>query len=236
MQFGAVWERHMQNFTGQFFRVSIGALALVIASVSTASADASCKGQFKLRSKNSDTPTTITFVNKSKTMRSIIWLDFKGGTKDYAQLEAGKSVTLNTFMTHPWMVTTGPGDCLQIVLPRPGGSTIKLTDTGGSASGGGQGGGEEGDQQTSCPPGTVPVPETDNCVKPEKKQASCGWYAVYECGSSKKLGGPGFTVKSEDLPGVGAEPYCNVGGPFDTQKDAKSQIKRFGGDVRQACK
>ena len=219
----------MHHTVRQFFRVSIGALVAVIASVSAASADASCKGQFKLRSKNSDTPTTITFVNKSKTMRTIVWLDFKGGTKDYAQLEAGKSVTLQTFLTHPWMVTTGPGDCLQIVMPVAGGSKIKLADQGSS-------GGEEGDKQTSCPPGTVPVPETDNCVKPKKAQANCGWYAVYECSASKKLDGPGFTVKSEDLPGVGAEPYCNVGGPFESQKAAKTQINRFGGIVRQACK
>lgn len=231
----------MQMKSNTFLCLFLGALVAAIASASTASADASCKGQFKMRSKNSDTPTSITFVNKSKTYRSILWLDFKGQTKDYAQLEAGKSVTLQTFLTHPWMVTNGPGDCLQIVLPRAGGSTIKLFDNGSSASGGGKkAGGEEGQQQSSCPPGTVPVPETDNCVKPKKKnkpaQASCGWYAVYECGTSKKLDGPGFTVKSDELPGVGAEPYCNVGGPFDTQADASVQIDRFGGIVRQACK
>jgi hypothetical protein len=120
-------------------------------------ADASCQQLFKIRSKNSDTATTITFVNGASTVRAILWLGFDGHPKDYATLQVGESVTLETFLTHPWMVATGPGDCLEIVLPEPGGSTISLFD-------GGQSDGEEGAQQTSCPAGTVPVPETDNCV------------------------------------------------------------------------
>ncbi len=204
-------------------------MVLLIASLSTATADSSCNGLQKLTSKNSDTPTTITFVNHASTMRAILWLDFNGQPQSYAQIEPGKSYTQQTYLTHPWMIATGPGDCLHIVMPRAGGSTIKLTENRAH-------GGEEGDEQTSCPPGTVPVPETDNCVPAEKQQADCGWYAVYVCGSSKATDGPGFTVKSNEYPGVGAKPYCNIGGPFKTKRDAQTQITRFGGEVRQACR
>jgi VHL beta domain len=209
-------------------RVSSIAAALVALSATTASADSSCNGLFKTKSKNSDTATSITFVNKSQTQRGIMWLDFKGQPQDYATIAPGKSVTLQTFLTHPWMVTTGPGDCLQIVMPSAGGSTFKLTEKGASS-------GEEGDTQTSCPPGTVPVPETDNCVKPKKKQAGC-WYALYACSSSKKTDGPGFTVKSDDYPGFEiSNQYCNIGGPFNTKADAKTQVDRFGGQLKQSC-
>ncbi len=131
--------------------------ALALAASSAHAADASCNQLFKLKSKNSDTATTITFVNGASTMRGIMWLGFDGQPKDYANLQVGESVTLQTFVTHPWMVVTGPGDCLEIVMPVAGGSVVSLFDEGSNA-------GEEGGQQTSCPAGTVPVPETDNCV------------------------------------------------------------------------
>ena len=185
-------------------------LLLLSGSVAIA-ADQSCKGLFKVRSKNSNTPTTITFVNKAHTQRAILWLDFKGHAKDYAMLAPGQSVTLKTFLTHPWMVANGPGDCLQIVMPRPGGSRVELTEHAATSSGSG------GEKHGS-----------------EHEQGGC-WYAVYVCGKSKSVDGPGFTVKSDKYAGFDKGLYCNIGGPFDTRKDAATQIKRFGGEVRRSC-
>ena len=91
------------------------------ASVNTllAEADASCKDRSKLRSQNSKTPIKLTFINRSGAMRGILWLDFDGQPKDYANLSDREQVTLDTFMTHPWMITDGPGNCLRIVCPKP---------------------------------------------------------------------------------------------------------------------
>jgi hypothetical protein len=125
------------------------------------------------------------------------------------------------------MVATGPGDCLQIVMPSPGGSSVQLTEQSTNR-------GEEGGKRTSCPAGTVPVPETDNCVAAGQAQTGC-WYAIYGCSKSKSIDGPGYTVKSDKYAGFDKGMYCNIGGPFDTQKDAQSQIKRFGGEVRRSC-
>lgn len=131
--------------------------AMLVAALPAEAADGSCDQLFKIKSKNSNTPTSITFVNGASTMRGIMWIGFDGQPKDYANLQTGESVTLQTFMTHPWMVVTGPGDCLQIVMPVAGGSVVSLFDEN-------EGTGAEGSPQTSCPAGTVPVPETDNCV------------------------------------------------------------------------
>jgi VHL beta domain len=86
----------------------------------------SCSAQGKMRSKNSNTPTKITFVNESGSYRSIMWLDFKGTPKPYANLNDGEQVTLETFLTHPWMATDGPGNCIEIVVPRAGSSVATL--------------------------------------------------------------------------------------------------------------
>lgn len=86
----------------------------------------SCSRQGKIRSKNSDTAAKIIFKNTSGAYRSIMWLDFEGRPKTYANLNAGEEVTLETFLTHPWMVTDGPGNCIEIALPRSGTSVVAL--------------------------------------------------------------------------------------------------------------
>ena len=140
--------------------------------------DPSCKQRSKLRSQNSDTPTSITFINKSGQYRGILWLDFDGQPKDYANLNSGERVTLSTFMTHPWMITDGPGNCIQIVMPRGGGRVVELGGAGGAKSGAAKRAKPVAKEAaTSCPPGTKPVPETDNCVPvagAKKKSAGCG--------------------------------------------------------------
>lgn len=101
-----------------------------VPAVSTASSvplELSCSERTKVRSVNSDAPTKITFVNVSGMYRSIQWIDFNGGIKDYGGLKAGERVTYDTFVTHPWMISTGPGDCLQIFLPASGAATVELS-------------------------------------------------------------------------------------------------------------
>ena len=134
-------------------------------------ADDSCRQLFKIRSANSVTPTTITFVNASNAQRGILWLGFDGQPKDYGNLAPGESKSINTFLTHPWMITTGPGDCIEILMPRPGGSVVRLAGTAHETTvrsrvgGGDSAAGEEGGRARGCPPGTVPKPETDDCVE-----------------------------------------------------------------------
>ena len=86
----------------------------------------SCTEQSKLRSVSSDVRTKVTFVNTSGMYRSVLWLDFNGSPKDYGGLNPGAELTLDTFVTHPWMIATGPGDCLQIFMPAAGPSRLEL--------------------------------------------------------------------------------------------------------------
>jgi VHL beta domain len=94
--------------------------------------DPSCKDLFKVKSQGSDAPAKITFINRSGMYRSILWLDFSGQPKDYAGLNNGEEVTLDTFLTHPWMVADGPGDCIEMVMPHPGTRVVTLTAPDGS--------------------------------------------------------------------------------------------------------
>ena len=103
--------------------VLIGAL---LAAITPAAAE-SCELFGKIKSKNSKQPVTVTFVNRTDALRNVAWLDFKGTPVDYAQLQPGEKFTINTFVTHPWMFTDGPGNCHEIFMPKKGIKNFRIT-------------------------------------------------------------------------------------------------------------
>ena len=79
------------------------------------------------KSQNSNTPVKVTFVNKSGEFRGVMWADFKGKLVPYANLEPGQKYTVNTFATHPWVFTDGPGNCIEMWVAQPGASKFSIT-------------------------------------------------------------------------------------------------------------
>ena len=106
--------------------IAIAALGFAaVASVSEAQA-ASCANFGKVKSKNSNTPVTVTFVNRSGEYRSVMWVDFNGNLVNYANLNPGQRYQINTYVTHPWVFTDGPGNCVEMFLPRKGVSKFNI--------------------------------------------------------------------------------------------------------------
>lgn len=113
---------------------SITACALIISAAaaqaqttsSSRPGTVSCSKERTLRSIHSREPTTITFINTSKSYRSLNWMDFKGMSQAYGGLNSGEKKTIKTFRTHPWVIATGPGDCIQIFMPSAEPSTVRL--------------------------------------------------------------------------------------------------------------
>jgi hypothetical protein len=97
-----------------------------LAPSSARAGERSCSERSKLRSEHSREPTKITFVNKSGMYRALLWINFEGKLQDYGGVNSGDQVTLDTFRTHPWMIATGPGDCLQIFMPAAEPATVEL--------------------------------------------------------------------------------------------------------------
>ena len=110
-------------------RLPIAALIAfaLLAPLPAAAGDIPCSAMQSLRSKNSDRPTHMTFVNKTSEGRAILWIDFQGTPQNYAWLNPGERFAVDTFLTHPWMVTNGPGDCIEIYMPRSKSRTVRLT-------------------------------------------------------------------------------------------------------------
>lgn len=95
--------------------------------------DVACGKQSKLKSLNSKKKGTITFINRSGQHRAILWIDFAGQTKQYAALNDGEETKLQTYVTHPWMVTDGAGNCLALYMPGPDDSIVEIDPIGNAA-------------------------------------------------------------------------------------------------------
>ncbi len=88
---------------------------------------ATCDRLANVVSRNSDNPVTVTFRNRSDGFRTVMWIGFDGVPKEYAALNPGEEFTINTFLTHPWMFTDGPGNCLEMFMPQFGVSVFNIT-------------------------------------------------------------------------------------------------------------
>lgn len=85
-----------------------------------------CQGQETLRSRHSDEPAKLRFINESGATLILQWIDYNGGLKEYATLKPGADIVQDTFVTHPWVVAYEEGSCRQIFLPAPGNSVARL--------------------------------------------------------------------------------------------------------------
>lgn len=87
----------------------------------------SCKAFGTLRSKDSEISATVTFVNASDGYRGLVWIDPEGTPIDNTGLNQGESVTVPTFEWHVWMITDGPGNCIEMLVSPAGETTFEIS-------------------------------------------------------------------------------------------------------------
>ena len=69
----------------------------------------------------------MTFVNKADGYRGLVWIDTEGTPVDHAGMNQGETVVVPTFETHTWMITDGPGNCIEMVVAEEGSTTFEIT-------------------------------------------------------------------------------------------------------------
>lgn len=87
----------------------------------------SCNKYRNVKSRNSQIPVTVRFVNKSGAHRSVMWIDYKGQPKHYKDLNPGESYSQKTYAGHPWMFTDGPGNCKEMFMPKRSSKRFNIT-------------------------------------------------------------------------------------------------------------
>jgi VHL beta domain len=68
----------------------------------------------------------ITFRNRSPGPVYIYWINYSGKRIWEAILPQNGGITFNTFLTHPWLVTTETNQCIRLAFPQAGGSVIDI--------------------------------------------------------------------------------------------------------------
>ena len=96
-------------------------------SAGSAAGSLTCKSSRAMKSRESRIPVTVTFNNKSDGYRGLTWINFQGQPVDFANLDQGKSYTVKTYLTHVWMFTDGPGNCIEMFTPQPGMTRFDIT-------------------------------------------------------------------------------------------------------------
>ncbi|KAL7828032.1 hypothetical protein AOLI_G00311840 [Acnodon oligacanthus] len=65
-----------------------------------------------LKSLHSHHQTFIDFVNRSSGKARAWWLDFSGAPVSYGDIRPGRTLKMNTFLTHPWIFRASDGSKL----------------------------------------------------------------------------------------------------------------------------
>jgi hypothetical protein len=91
----------------------------VNASMFTTGAVLPCSDEPYLNSLESRQPVKMVFQNLQGSSTNFYWLDYQGHRKLYRTIEAGRSFSIMTFVTHPWVVTDAADHCTEIVMPGP---------------------------------------------------------------------------------------------------------------------
>jgi WD40 repeat protein len=86
-----------------------------------------CSERSKLRSLEHSIATIVWFVNNTHEVLSLYWADYNGQETSYGQIKPGDNMRMDTYFTHPWVVTRGDGTCLGVYRPlkRPGVAVIQ---------------------------------------------------------------------------------------------------------------
>ena len=89
-----------------------------------------CEMLGQVLSLNGNQPQQITLTNMTDGYRGVTWVDYNGDFVDMGGLNAGQSMTIDSYVTHPFMITDGPGNCLELMVTTGGQSEFSITAPG----------------------------------------------------------------------------------------------------------
>lgn len=113
--------------------VSLTALAVVPTPAAATSwsgvTEYPCASESALASSAYAYSTTIRFENSRNEGVSLYWLNYQGQRVWYASIPSGYYVLQQTFATHPWVIVSASGVCLDIFVATPSYGNVHLTAT-----------------------------------------------------------------------------------------------------------
>ncbi|MFN3249654.1 hypothetical protein [Roseibium album] len=153
--------------------------------------DLSCSELGRVRSVEAVQPGQIVFRNSGRQPVEVHWVDYRGGERPYARLEAGQILEQQTYVSHAWTVRGANGECRGIYVTQSpyrevvigGSGTFGNTNAGGFGGSNSGQGGFQGDQfGNGIPNGPVPPGSVGGDNQPNfQQQAARTNVADYLC-------------------------------------------------------
>jgi hypothetical protein len=88
-----------------------------------------CEVVGSIRSEQGTAPAVMVFEDSLDQPISIYWINYNGDRIIYKDLQPGGSFSVNTYFTHPWLITRQDGACLDVFVPSQVAQTIAITGT-----------------------------------------------------------------------------------------------------------
>lgn len=79
------------------------------------------------KSQAGEVTAQITFINKSGSNVKVFWLNYEGKRILYAELKDGESYNVDTYLTHPWLITDQDDNAWHLFLPKEQPQRIEIT-------------------------------------------------------------------------------------------------------------
>jgi hypothetical protein len=86
--------------------------------------DVGCAGESDLRSIEDATLTEVIFFNQSPETIRTYWIDHEGHRQFKSEIRPGDSFVQQTYVTHPWVVTTTAKTCMAIFQPEASSAVV----------------------------------------------------------------------------------------------------------------
>jgi von Hippel-Lindau disease tumor suppressor protein len=107
-------------------KLALVAVTIVLGASAAQAAGRRCSEERSLRSHDSKLATQVTFLNTSSESARVYWLNYQGRREFYKALRPGESFTQDTYATHPWVATDADENCLEVYMPQPRPSTLRI--------------------------------------------------------------------------------------------------------------
>jgi von Hippel-Lindau disease tumor supressor len=75
---------------------------------------------------NESIKTSIAFINQSKKKIKIYWLNYQGKRVLYKALNSGENFDIQTYLTHPWLITDSEDNAKSLYFPDGQPRTINI--------------------------------------------------------------------------------------------------------------
>jgi hypothetical protein len=100
--------------------------ALCLGFSQSAWATRACSEEGGLRSLSSTSGIAMSFTNQRSDSVKLYWLNFSGVRVNYSTIAPGATYRINSYRTHPWVVTDSSDQCQVIYLPEEDGANITI--------------------------------------------------------------------------------------------------------------